>query len=306
MKFGKLPDISGVDFSLPTDHPFTSRFLEKQSAVASPKIYIGCTGWSMKEWVGTVYPKGTKAKDYLKQYAKSFHTIEFNTTHYRTPSPSSVQKWKSESTEEFRFCPKVLQQISHRKELGMDNDLLTVWLETIHGLGNKIGSCFMQLPPYFGADRLPLLVRFLQTFPREIPLAIELRHPSWFVDQQVLSPLLEVLEELNMGLVITDVAGRRDVLHMAITCPRVLVRFVGNDLVPSDYNRIDDWVQRIDQWTSKGVQEIYFFPHEPDNIKAPEMALYLAEQLAEKTKLEVLIPNLSGVETDGGIQGSLF
>ena len=70
MKFGKLPDISGVNFKLPPDAPGTTRLLSGlEKREVPPRLFIGCTGWSMKEWVGRVYPKGTKAKDYLKAYS---------------------------------------------------------------------------------------------------------------------------------------------------------------------------------------------------------------------------------------------
>ena len=103
MKFGKLEDISDVNFNLPVD-PSTNEQIFENFLVdkALPKVYIGCTGWSMKEWVGTVYPKNTKSKDYLFQYAKQFNTIELNTTHYRIPNEKTIEKWKTETNEDFR------------------------------------------------------------------------------------------------------------------------------------------------------------------------------------------------------------
>lgn len=54
MEFGKLNDISSLDFSLPIDRPETTKLLRGQSSQSEtlPRVYIGCTGWSMKEWVG--------------------------------------------------------------------------------------------------------------------------------------------------------------------------------------------------------------------------------------------------------------
>ena len=86
MKFGKLQDISKVDFTLPPDAGENELFFDRLPKSENVTIYIGCTGWSMKEWVGRVYPKGTKTKDYLQHYGKQFNTIELNTTHYRIPS----------------------------------------------------------------------------------------------------------------------------------------------------------------------------------------------------------------------------
>ena len=111
MKFGKLPDISNVDFSLPVVSQKNIEVLQTNKNQPTI-IYIGCTGWSMKEWVGKVYPPKTKTKDYLKYYAQQFNTIELNTTHYRIPDLATIEKWKTESTDDFRFCPKILQAVS--------------------------------------------------------------------------------------------------------------------------------------------------------------------------------------------------
>ncbi|MEM6380462.1 MAG: DUF72 domain-containing protein [Bacteroidota bacterium] len=275
MKFGKLPNIEDVDFSLPANHPLTDAVLEDPSPIDQPNFYNGCTGWSMKEWVGKIYPKGTKTKDYLSVYAQHFNTIELNTTHYRIPTVETIDKWRKESTPDFRFCPKIPQTISHSRDLGMGNQQLRVFWDVIAGLEEKLGCCFIQLPPHFSHQKLGILKQFLSIWPSSIPLAIEVRHESWFDQVQHTQDLLETLQTYNKSAVITDVAGRRDVLHMGLTNATTMIRFVGNGLHPSDYNRIDAWVERLTHWTQQGLQEIYFFPHEPDNLLAPEMASYL-------------------------------
>ena len=35
---------------------------------------------------------------------------------------------------------------------------------------------------------------------------------------------------MNMGIVITDTAGRRDCAHMNLTIPKAFIRYVGNSL----------------------------------------------------------------------------
>ena len=61
-------------------------------------------------------------------------------------------------------------------------------------------------------------------------------------------------------------------LHMRLTTPIAMVRFVGNGLHPTDYTRIDEWVERIVSWQKMGLREVYFFTHEPDNLLAPDIA----------------------------------
>lgn len=306
MKFGKLPDIEAVDFTLPPDDPGTGPALARASDEGrNLKFFIGCTGWAMKEWVGKVYPPGTRSSDYLRAYSRQFNTIELNTTHYRIPDAATITKWYRETPADFRFCPKVPQVISHRRDLGLGSDQLMAFCESVGQLEEKLGCCFLQLPPYFGIDQLGVLSRFADRFPKHIPLAIELRHESWFNSAQNREAVFEMLEAANIATVITDVAGRRDVLHMRLTNGVVLVRFVGNGLHPSDYTRIDAWVERILRWLQKGLDTIYFFPHEPDNLLAPELAAYLWEKISGLENVESRGPSLSEAGPTGG-QMTLF
>ncbi|MGK0365154.1 MAG: hypothetical protein ACI85O_002219 [Saprospiraceae bacterium] len=308
MKFGKLPDISNIDFTLPTDTGTNADLFSRLSAVDKSKIYIGCTGWSMKEWVGRVYPKGTKTKDYLQHYGKQFNTIELNTTHYRIPSFDMIQKWYAETPADFRFCPKIPQTISHRNDMGLTDGTLQLFCESIVGLKEKLGCCFMQMPPYFGVNDLPRLRLFLEQFPKGIPLAIELRHESWFKSEHNFSLAAELLKQYGKAIVITDVAGRRDVLHNRLTNHIAMIRYVGNAgetaLHPTDFERLNAWVQKLKEWTAKGISEVYFFTHEPDNLLAPEAADYFAKAIQENVPAITRGPEF----TDGnaGEQMSIF
>ena len=281
MEFGKLPDISRVDFRLPPDAPGTLSVLQAHPTLEEWPFYIGATGWAMKEWVGTYYPKGTTAKDFLAAYGTQFNTIELNTTHYRIPDLAAILRWKTQTPEDFRFCPKIPQTISHSRDLGTGNTQLDLFVEVIALLENRLGPSFLQLPPHFSPIQLPILESFLKKWPPELPLALEFRHPDWFCDTGLLREARELLEAFGVGTVITDVAGRRDVLHMQLTAPFVLVRFVGNNLHPSDYERTGNWVQRLQHWFGNGLQRVFFFTHEPDNLQAPELAAFLGNYLAE-------------------------
>ena len=278
MKFGKLQNVDNVNFSLPEEANNTKKVLATLPIAKKPTLYVGCTGWSMKEWVGHVYPNHAKTKDYLQHYAQQFNTIELNTTHYRIPTLETIQKWYQESAADFKFCPKIPQSISHSSGMGLNDGKLIAFCNAIQQLEEKLGCCFMQMPPYFGADKLAVLTTFLNNFPSHIPLAIEVRHESWFANTNATEQLASLLSKYNCAFVITDVAGRRDVLHLQITNAIAMIRFVGNDLHPTDYSRIDEWVKKLKDWFAKGISEVYFFTHEPDNIQAPELAKYLVDR----------------------------
>ncbi len=280
MEFGKLTCVDDVDFRLPPEPEANAHLLARYATGRNcMRLYIGCTGWGMKEWVGSVYPADARPKNFLRHYAAQFNTIEHNTTHYRIPDADTVRKWYEEASPDFRFCPKIPQSVSHSRHLGLGEGQMMQFVEVIQELREKLGVCFLQLPPYFGPDRMPLLEQFVAQYAPALPLAVELRHPDWFGQALQKERLFELLARHHTGAVITDVAGRRDVLHGRITAPFALVRFVGNDLHPSDFDRLRHWAQRLALWQSLGLQEAYFFVHEPGNLRAPQAAAWFHEQI---------------------------
>lgn len=302
MDFGKLPSVDGVDFSLPPEPLQNGLVLAALPKTGSPALYIGATGYNMKSWVGRWYPPGTKEKDFLRAYGMQFNTIEHNTTHYRIPDEATAARWYEETPADFRFCPKIPQTISHARDLGLSGGHIPLFCGVIGRLQEKLGCCFLQLPPYFSAHDLKTLMRFLDIFPHEIPLAVEVRHESFFKPTAQSEDFFELLRARNTTAVITDVAGRRDVCHMRLTNGKALVRFVGNALHPTDYQRIDSWAARIKSWLKAGLQEVYFFTHEPDNLLAPELAAYCCAVFSR----EMPGTPVRGPQPPSGQQGTLF
>lgn len=302
MDFGKLQDISQVDFTLPPDHPDTLPLLKQFEGKGKAQVYVGLPVWVNKSWIGNIYPATMREKDSLLWYSKQFNTIELNSTHYHIPGPDTIERWKHSVPKDFKFCPKFPQLISHESQLRSTQDLTASFCESIAGLEEKLGDSFLQLPPYFGPEQLSDLEDFVKFIPETVPLIVELRHPDWFVNNVASLELFEVLEKYKVGTVITDVAGKRDVLHMRLTTPSAMVRFVGNGLHPTDYTRIDEWVARIKIWIENGLQQLYFFVHEPDNTLAPELAIYLIEKLNKECALDIKLPK----KFVQPVQGELF
>jgi hypothetical protein len=102
--------------------------------------------------------------------------------------------------------------------------------------------------------------------------------------------LLQTLQKLKVGIIITDTSGRRDCAHMHLTTPKAFIRFVGNSLHPTDYTRIDDWVNRIHYWLQHGLKELYFFMHMHDEAYSPELSVYLVDKIKDVCGIEVERP----------------
>ena len=292
MKFGKLESIEHIDFTLMADPQSNDNTFNNlnQSNAHKKKLYIGATGWVAKEWVGTYYPARTKSTDFLHNYTTQYNTIELNTTFYRMPDDITILKWYNQSTADFKFCPKIFQYISQSKLLASNTSEIEQFISAVSMLAEKLGPSFLQLPPMFSPDNNKTLIDFLERIEQRIPIAVEFRHPDWFNETGI--SVFDELRKLNVTSVITDVAGRRDVCHMQVTNSDVMVRFVGNNLVSSDYVRIIEWIDRLMYWFDMGVRNIYFFVHEPDNIHAPVLANYMGEEWNKKSIIETRYPKI--------------
>lgn len=279
MEFGKLGDIENVNWKMPQRDPLVEPFLRSHQTHVAPQIHIGAPAWGRKEWIGRLYPTKTPATDFLYHYSRYFNCIELNTTHYRIPSSEMIQNWLRQVPLPFLFCPKFPQTISHGSNGLRDRETLRQWQDALCAFGRNLGPSFLQFSPHFSyRDKIELFA-FLKSWPDELPLALEFRHPSWFQNGRILPALVEYLQKRQIGLVITDVAGRRDVLHLSVSSTFSILRFIGNDLHPSDYARSQNWVKQISQWTRAGLQQFFFMVHEPDDIKTPEMANFVASTL---------------------------
>lgn len=284
MEFGKIANpekIEKIHWELPSEDALTEPFLNQLRTAETNKtnFYIGAPAWGHKDWVGRIYPPKTPSSEYLYYYSRNFNCIELNTTHYRIPATENVSGWIKKVPKDFLFLPKIPQIISHDQNGLRDTQRLGEWIKAIDMFGVNLGPCFLQLPPTFSYSYKFELFQFLKSWPDTFELMLELRHPSWFQDGHILAPLVEYLQSRKIGLVITDVAGRRDVLHSSISAPFSMLRFIGNDMHESDFNRAKSWSEKINNWQKMGLKKFFFIIHQPDDIKIPEMADWIISDL---------------------------
>lgn len=292
MDFGKLAaeELVSADIMLPPDPSWNKKILNGKK-VNKPKVYVGCAKWGRTEWLGKIYPLGTKEAKFLDHYVSHYNSIELNATHYRTFPTSTVQKWAERAGErDFLFCPKVPQTISHYSTFENIDDKTNAFLESFSAFGKHLGPIFLQVSDRFSPKRKANLVNYLQSLPSDLQFFLEVRNQDWFSDKTQMEDFAATLHKLNTGLIVTDAAGRRDCVHMYLTIPKAFIRFVGNSLHQSDYTRIDDWINRIKLWLDNGLQELYFFMHMHDETYSPELSLYFIEKLNKACGLDLQKP----------------
>ncbi|MBU8882842.1 DUF72 domain-containing protein [Kaistella sp. DKR-2] len=292
MKFGQVEDPSKVDFTLPKDHIKTSNILKKTKA-KNLEISIGCAKWNKTDLKG-FYPKGTK--DELTYYGTQFNSIELNATFYGMPSPDQVQMWKEKTPAGFKFFPKITNTVSHFRRLLNITDVVTQFATAVLNFDEKLGMVFLQLHDNFKPKDYERLEKFVQDWPQEVPLAVELRNNEWFSDEEIFNKTCGLFEQHNITNIIVDTAGRRYMLHMRLTTPVAFIRYVGAN-AESDYTRLDDWLERIKTWKADGLEKLYFFIHQNVEKASPLLSAYFIENLNKELGTEIHIPEMADAKT---------
>ncbi|WP_412985081.1 DUF72 domain-containing protein [Pontimicrobium sp. IMCC45349] len=287
MKFGSVTNPEIIDFTLPNDHLDTKRVLNKYKDDNVPELYVGCAKWNRADLKG-FYPRGTK--DELEYYSKQFNSIELNATFYRVFPPEQFAKWYDKTPDGFKFFPKLNQEISHWKRLNEVKESVEHYLYSAINLKEKLGTLFLQMHNNFAPKDFNRVINFIESWPKEIPLAIEFRHTNWYNDESVANELYDLLELNNISNVIVDTAGRRDLMHMRLTNATAFVRYVGANH-SSDYNRLNDWIERIKIWTDQGIKEIDFFVHQNIEKESPLLSAHFIKMANKELGYNLKIPN---------------
>jgi uncharacterized protein YecE (DUF72 family) len=162
------------------------------------RFFLDCAVRSYKDWVGDLFPQGSKSADFLRLYSRRLTAVEGNTSFYALSKPESVERWAAETPEEFRFCFKLPREVSHSGSLVTQLPATQHFLERMAPLDARLGPAFLQLPPVYGPEHLPDLARWLAAWPAEYSLTVEVRHRGWF-EPLAETRLMETLARYRVG-----------------------------------------------------------------------------------------------------------
>jgi uncharacterized protein YecE (DUF72 family) len=295
MKFGQVPNPSIIDFTIPPTPPETIALLNENKDDNPIEVYVGCAKWNKTDLKG-FYPRGTK--DELAYYSTQFNSIELNATFYNSPSKQQVETWREKTPKDFKFFPKIPQSISHFSRLLNTDEKVKEFVDATVLFEDKLGMAFLQLIDNFKPKDFERLEKFLKEFPKGYPLAVEVRNEEWF-KPEVAEKFYKLLEETNKTNVLVDTAGRRDMMHMRLTTPTAFVRYVGANH-PSDYTRLDEWIDTIVEWKKAGLRRLYFFIHQNVEVESPLLAAHFIEKLNKAIGTNLPIPKKPDDPKKGG------
>lgn len=267
------------------------------------KFFIGCAVWAYKDWVGELYPQGTRAADFLHIYSRRFTSVEGNTTFYAVPKQDTVARWANQTPPGFEFCLKLPRDITHNNLLTPKISDALNFVERVKILAdeNRLGPIFAQLPPSYPPTAIDDLKTFIEAWQQtEIELAIEVRNQNWFVEPHA-TQLTTLLEKFGVARVLLDTrpiyncadnpqlhSERKKPklpVHFSVTADFSLIRFISHPNLSENQSYMEEWAVYIKKWLEQG-KRIYLFIHCPQEEYSPRNARHFHEIL-EKTGIQI-------------------
>jgi len=170
---------------------------------AHNQFYSGTSNLVLPVKNKTFFPEEYRQQTRLTYYASLFPSVEFNSSFYRMPLSRTVSKWASEVPDNFRFTFKLLKDVTHSAKQAFNLEPIQEFLKRITAVGCKKGCLLVQLPPSFSINinQLRMLLDSFAVIDGEYrwPVAIEFRHPSWYIDT-----VYELLHAHNVAMVLQD------------------------------------------------------------------------------------------------------
>lgn len=269
--------------------------------MGTERYLLGCTGWGYDDWKGGFYPPGTPPSEYLERYARVFRLAEVDSSYYRAPSREQAGRWAMATPPGFLFTPKFPGDITHQAMLRNAEATTDAFLAALAPLQTtgKLGPCVLQFPHSFRRDKDEEALRsYLDALPRDLALAVELRHASWFVPETY-----RMLAARNAALVWgTHEHGRAapvvtaDFVYARLIGDRALTRF---DRIQRDMtDEMRWWVKRFED-EGASAYRVYGLVNNHLMGFAPQSVVILANMLGVQS------PDLAAAMRTPG-QRSLF
>lgn len=193
------------------------------------QLWIGTSGYSYPDWVGTFYPAGTRGPRMLDHYARQFPLVELNFTFYRLPTPDMLARLADRVPAGFQFLVKLPRTISHDQS----SKDIAPFHEAVLELERR--KCLLgllcQLPQ--SVHQTKAAWHWLERITGEyggLGLAVEFRHRSWTTPE-----VQERLREEKVDLVSVDVPKLPDLY------PTGLVQSTDRAYIRLHSRRTENW-----------------------------------------------------------------
>lgn len=143
-------------------------------------IYIGTSGYSYPDWVGTFYDRGIKKGQMLAEYAKRFKFTEIDSTYYSMPNRFLFLNMVKKTPDDFKFAVKLNSSMTHSRDADPEdytrfNDALIPLFES-----RKLGCLVAQFPYSFHKNDVNMdYIKKIREMFGKCPLCVEFRNSQW-------------------------------------------------------------------------------------------------------------------------------
>jgi uncharacterized protein YecE (DUF72 family) len=174
-------------------------------------IRIGTASWTDPGFIEDWYPRNLPASARLRWYAEHFNYVEVNATFYAIPTARTVERWVTETPDDFLFDVKLPKALSRhrmqvkflppdvRAKVPQERGYMTLtpqseklvaerFLRELRPLceAKKLGAFLLQLSPAFGPTNHELgELDSLHEMIAPRRLAVELRNRDWATGKQL-------------------------------------------------------------------------------------------------------------------------
>ncbi|MCU1415435.1 MAG: hypothetical protein JWN80_2775 [Microbacteriaceae bacterium] len=267
---------------------------------------VGISGWRYPPWRGDFYPRGLLQRDELRYASEHLDSIEINGSFYSLQRPSSWERWREETPDDFVFSVKGPRFITHLLALrNAGTALANFFASGVLALGPKLGPVIWQLPErqQFDAERLDA---FLASLPRttseaaalaaahdermegrmftavdedrRLRHALEVRSPSFDTHAA-----FDILRAHGVALVLADTAGRWPMLRERTAGFDYLRLHGADELYVSGYTpeALDRWAAEIGDSLADGRDVFVYFDNDT-KVRAPYDAMALSQRIGAR------------------------
>lgn len=260
-------------------------------------VWIGTAGYSYRDWVGDIYPPGTRSDRMLPYYCRIFPLVELNFTFYRPPTPAMLSRLADKAPAKFQFIVKLPRSLSHEHK----PDDLALFRDSVAELQRRkqLMGLLCQMPQSTHYEKKTLKwLQFLSEELSDFRLAVELRHRSW---QRENVP--DWMAEHHLDLVAVDVpdvpslfprgwvqSGRRAYVRLH---SRRAENWYGGDRKRYDYNyrdaELDEWIDGMEAAQERTEETLVVF-NNCYRGQAVANARRMREMIEKRTALHVVPP----------------
>lgn len=219
-------------------------------------VHIGTSGWSYDHWDEVLYPPALPKSRRLDAYTAEFDTVELNASFYRWPKPATFAQWRARLPAGFTMSVKASRGLTHARRLNSPEQ----WIERMTAgwteLGDRRAALLVQLHPAQQRDD-ERLDHFLTAMPAGIPVAMELRHPTW--DDPAVYELLSrhgatYVVMSGPGLPCVP-AATADLVYLRLHGPGDHAMYAGS----YDSEELHRWAGHIRDWDAQGRDVLVYF-----------------------------------------------